>query len=202
MIIATAEKEKCFRKALFAHFENKPTSVEPGHLCCTFCHSLCSCAGDACCEPTPNYELVESETEVCAELKSREVTDEDKATLKDLLEEYMASLTESSARLFTNKSASTGFSSVLIKEVLKHSANIFDLAYILEILPVFGSQHGREILIIFNEVFRDVEIDFEPCSAAYTLAELDLNYTGYFDDDEEFSDMATPHSSPESEYFH
>ena len=32
----------CLRKALYCHFEEHTTSLDPGHLCCTHCHSVCS----------------------------------------------------------------------------------------------------------------------------------------------------------------
>ena len=57
----------CFRKALFSHFDEHTTSVELGHLCCTYCHSVCSCVSDVCGEPIPKHELLEPD--VCTDLK-------------------------------------------------------------------------------------------------------------------------------------
>lgn len=47
-------KKTCIRKFLYAHFETEPSHVEPGHQCCTFCHTVCSCTSGTCTEPTPN----------------------------------------------------------------------------------------------------------------------------------------------------
>ena len=63
-VIATGT-HSCFRKAFFSHFEEH-TSVEPGHLCCTYCHSVCSCASDVCGEPIPKHELLKPD--FCIEL--------------------------------------------------------------------------------------------------------------------------------------
>ncbi|XP_056110896.1 ATP-dependent DNA helicase RecQ-like [Rhinichthys klamathensis goyatoka] len=50
-----AGTQGCFRKALFSHFEEHTTSLELGHLCCTYCHSMCSCSSGVCVEPTPKH---------------------------------------------------------------------------------------------------------------------------------------------------
>lgn len=47
-----------------------------------------------------------------------------------MLEEYRSSLVNDTARLFTSRSACTGFSTELIEAVVEHSKHIFDLAYI------------------------------------------------------------------------
>ena len=40
--------ESCMRIALYQHFQEDPTSKDPGHLCCTVCREKCKCTGDGC----------------------------------------------------------------------------------------------------------------------------------------------------------
>ncbi|XP_077061923.1 putative ATP-dependent DNA helicase Q1 [Siphateles boraxobius] len=199
-VIATGT-HSCFRKALFCHFEEHTTSVEPGHLCCTHCHSVCSCASCVCGEPIPKYELLEPD--VCIDLKCRSVTDDDRTLVRDLLEEYRSFLLKDTARLFTSRSACTGFSAELIEAVVEHSEHIFDLTYIINNLPVFRARHAREILLVISEVFGDIELDIQPTSHEDSFTEPDIDYTGYFDDeDEDLSEIGTPYSSTDSDYHH
>ncbi|XP_028441999.1 putative ATP-dependent DNA helicase Q1 [Perca flavescens] len=190
----------CFRKALLSNFEEHTTSVEPGHLCCTYCHSVCSCASEVCGELIPKHELLEPD--VFIDLKCRAVTEDDKTLVRDMLEEYRSSLVNDTARLFTSRSACTGFSTELIEAVVEHSKHIFDLAYIITNLPVFRARHAREILLVISEVFGDIELDIEPTSHKDSFTEPDIDYTGYFDEDEDSSEMGTQHSSTDSDYHH
>uniref|UniRef100_A0A8C6LNV6 Helicase ATP-binding domain-containing protein n=1 Tax=Nothobranchius furzeri TaxID=105023 RepID=A0A8C6LNV6_NOTFU len=48
--------KSCFRKALSSHFENNIDGVVPGHLCCTYCHSVCSCTSAGCDMAVTKYE--------------------------------------------------------------------------------------------------------------------------------------------------
>lgn len=80
----------CLRKALYCHSEEQTTSVDPGHLCCTHCHSVCSCEPEGCGEPTPKYEHFQGE--VSSPDKCRMITPEDKLLIRDLLHNYRSSL--------------------------------------------------------------------------------------------------------------
>uniref|UniRef100_A0A8C6SVZ0 DNA 3'-5' helicase n=1 Tax=Neogobius melanostomus TaxID=47308 RepID=A0A8C6SVZ0_9GOBI len=88
-VIAMANKS-CFRQVLHTHFEDDTASVNPGHLCCTFCHSQCTCENNGCPEPSPSYESLPDHSSI--PLKCRNVTPADKELVQDLLEEYMCSL--------------------------------------------------------------------------------------------------------------
>lgn len=194
-----AGTKNCFRKALYSHFEEQTTSVEPGHLCCTYCHSVCSCASDVCAEPIPKHQLMEQD--VCIQGKCREVTQEERNLIRDMLEEYMSSLAKDTAHVYTSIAACTGFSAELIEAVVEHSTHIFDLAYIVSNLPVFRLQHAREILQVISEVFGDIE-DIESTSHEDSFTEPDIYYMGYFDEEDEDFEIGTQHSSPDSWYQH
>lgn len=96
-LISTAN-DKCLRKSLYTHFEEEPISVEPGHQCCTFCHSMCSCSPGTCAEPIPNDETTQSKP---VSLRSRQVNATDKSLFADLLNDYRTSLINFSTPLFT-----------------------------------------------------------------------------------------------------
>ena len=178
----------CFRKALYSKFEETAVSLEPGHLCCSFCHKSCSCGGPGVCvETVPTCEV---QKEMCAPVKSREVGNDDKLLIKSLLEDYNKELSDNNSYLYTPQAACTGFSEELIAAVLKNCAHIFSLDYIVNNLPVFSHQHALHILELINDVFDDIELP--PTSVQYESdnePEPDMYYHGYFDEkDEEDSD--------------
>ena len=173
----------CFRKALYGKFERNTQSVVPGHLCCTFCHTTCSCVADgaasnSCVEPLPSYEL---KKKMNVPVKARVVTRSHKLLIKDMLEKYKNDLVAGHPYLFTSQAACTGFSSQLIDAVLKDCAHIFDLDYIDNHLPVFSPQHARYILQVIHDVFHDIK-DMPPASPQEdSFCEPDIYYRGYFD---------------------
>ena len=114
----------CLRKALYCHFEEHTTSVDPGHLCCTHCHSVCSCEPGGCGEPIPKYEHFQGE--VSSPDKHRVVTPEDKLLIRDMLQTYRSSLLWGRTSLFTVDTACTGFGDELIDAVLEQCTQIFD----------------------------------------------------------------------------
>lgn len=77
----------CFRHALYSNFEKDTKSVEPGHRCCTYCHSVCKCNFAGCAVPLPNYEELQ-------EISSpdRKVTSEDQELIRDLMQKYRETL--------------------------------------------------------------------------------------------------------------
>ncbi|KAL1005232.1 hypothetical protein UPYG_G00056400 [Umbra pygmaea] len=184
----------CFRKALFSHFELHTESVKPGHLCCTHCHSVCSCSSDGCDVATPAYELLKQEGSPSG--KSREFTQEERVLIRGLLTTYKDSLIQEHTHLYTNRSDCTGFSDDLIDSVLEHSTEIFDVTYIIDNIPVFQKKHAHEVLRIFSEVFCDFEFSDVDLSLEDFLLP-DTDYTGYFDEEND-GPMEASCSSSES----
>lgn len=188
-------KNSCVRKYLYQHFEEEPSNVNPGHLCCTYCHTVCACSSGTCTEPTPTYEQLESKE---VSLRSRKVSDKDKSAIADLLDDYRAKLISSSPNLVTSFAACTGFSQELVDAVLSHCEHIFDLAYIMNNLPVFRLEHGKEIMIIIADVFGDFDVDVQS-GLADSFCEPDLYLSNYFDNDD-LSDASRSQVSSESDY--
>ena len=126
-------KNTCLRKGLYVHFEEEPSNVKPGHLCCTYCHTVCSCSSGTCAEPTSNYEQIKDKP---VSLRSRQVTVNDKSSIAELLNDYRDSLNNSSIHMYTSHAACTGFSQDLVDAVLTHYEYIFDLKYIINNIPL------------------------------------------------------------------
>ena len=196
-VVDTAAKELikagtkgCFRKALYGQFEANTESLEPGHLCCTFCHTSCSCVADdsassVCIEPLPSYEQKKN---IQVPVKKRVVTKKQKQEIKGKLESYKNDLVAGHPYLFTSQAACTGFSRQLIDAVLKDCKHIFDLEYIDNHLPVCSPQHARHILQVIQDVFHDIE-DMPPASPQEdSFSEPDIYYCGYFDEADENAD--------------
>lgn len=182
-------KKTCVRKFLYAHFETEPSHVEPGHQCCTFCHTVCSCTSGTCTEPTPNYEQIPDQP-VC--VISRQVDEKERSFIADLLNDYRSSLINSSTHLYTSHAACTGFSTELVDSVLASCEHIFDLSYIINNLPVFQLDHAKEILYIIADVFGDVDVQSE---LDESFSGPDLYFSNYFDDDDFADDAQRSHVS-------
>ncbi|KAK7945430.1 hypothetical protein WMY93_001158 [Mugilogobius chulae] len=187
-----AVTSSCLRKELYKHFEQQPSHIVPGHLCCTYCHSKCQCQPEGCKEPIPEYELP---SEAKIQTRCRQVTDEDKSLLATLLTEYKDTLLPNSSHLYTTKAACTGFSDDLIKDVLEHCPNIFDINYICTHLPVFSKEHATKILRIIHEVFEDID-NCPTILSPESVSPPDVNYTGYYDEmhSEELSSLSSQES--------
>ena len=194
-VIKTA-KDGCFRKALYSPFEENTQSLEPGHLCCTFCHTSCSCnAPGVCVEPLPCYERPKK---VFAPVRSREVTDTQRTLIKDMLNKYKNDLVADKPYLFTSQTLCTGFSNELIVAVLQKCAHIFDLDFIVTHLPVVSRKHAMHILQVITDVFHDIE-DMPPAlPEEASFCEPDLYYRGYFDEKDEDSDCESNEDSNSS----
>uniref|UniRef100_A0A8C6WTJ5 DNA 3'-5' helicase n=1 Tax=Neogobius melanostomus TaxID=47308 RepID=A0A8C6WTJ5_9GOBI len=178
-LVQTCQKS-CFRKFLFSYFEESVSVVEPGHLCCTYCHNKCQCHTDGCNQPMPVYETYERDILPQA---TRQVTEDDRVMLRQLLEEYRCTLLMEGTHLYTSTTACTGFGVELVQEIIEHSANIFDVNYIIQHLPVFQKKHAEDILLIINTVFKDVKCCPTTSTTPVAIPPLDIDYTGYVDKD-------------------
>lgn len=181
----------CFRKALYSRFEKEVCSVEPAHSCCTYCHTVCNCSSDGCSVPQPSFEMAK---QIPPPIKRREVTLQQQGEVSELLHKYRISLIPADEHLYTNVAFCTGFSNVLIDSVLECLPIIFDLAYVMNSLPVFDTVHGQKILEIVHEVFLDFDLCEFPVLPEEKYTPPDLHFTGYFDDDDD-GDLDDPKGS-------
>ena len=70
-------------------------------------------------------------------------TEDHKELIRDLLYRYKLSLVQH-IHLYTNSTDCTGFSNELINCALERSAEIFDLTFIMDNLPMFSKRHGQK----------------------------------------------------------
>ena len=154
--VIKAGTQGCLRRALFSHFDMHVTNLEPGHSCCTYCHSICLCSSGVCSEPVPKFESVQTQVCTTTPQRSRDVTEEDKNVIRACLQQYRRTLVPNMP-LVTSKAFCTGFGTKLIEAAVNHSPYIFDITYITNNLPVCRLRHAQEILLIISEVFDDFE---------------------------------------------
>lgn len=172
----------CFRNALYSHFVEDTSSVEPGHSCCTYCHSICKCNSDSCSVEIPNYEMPK---QIPSSVKCRQVTLDEQGLVRELLDNYRESLIPPDEHLYTHASFCTGFSNVLIESVVESICEIFDITYVMQNLPVFDIKHGLEILQIVHKVFQDFDLCKYPDTPEEPFLQPDIDFKGYFDLEDE-----------------
>ncbi|XP_078660162.1 putative ATP-dependent DNA helicase Q1, partial [Branchiostoma floridae x Branchiostoma belcheri] len=146
--------ETCIRKRLYCNFEDNPVSVQPGHSCCTACHRKCKCTGSVCPVSFPEYESFEFLLKL--PVRAREVNEDDKSFVRELMYQYKDSLSNQSVSLMTTDVECTGFGEELIESVVEHSCHIFTLEYVKRTQPVFSRRHAHAILLIIGEVFENI----------------------------------------------
>lgn len=76
-------------------------------------------------------------------------------------------------------------------------SHIFELNYVTHNLPVFKLEHAKEIIRILDEVFDDIE---QSHTTLFTdsVVQVDMDYTGYFDEDHEDDHIQSSPGSLES----
>ena len=88
----------------------------------------------------------------------------------------------------------TGFSTNLVKSVLKHCKYIFNAEYIRDNLPVFKKEHAYDILHMVKDTFEDFDIENEWDDSLEEFYEdsseydLDHEFGGDYTDDENDDD--------------
>lgn len=75
------------------------------------------------------------------------------------LKDYKQDLDKKGTGYVLSSESTTGFSSTLIKSVLKTCRYIFSLDDVIELNPLFKKQHALDILYMVRDVFEDFELD-------------------------------------------
>lgn len=146
----------CFRVAAYKSLDDTIQPLEPPHDCCSFCSSICKCAGESCdAEPLPfediNGAVEDSDSN---DVKLRKVTPQERETLKEALYEVLYDLRAEGPAL--DDSSSHGFSIQLIEDVTRNCESIFSLQDLLTSYPVFSTSNALRILEVIQEVFMDI----------------------------------------------
>ena len=107
----------CFRVAAYKSLDDTIQPLEPPHDSCSFCSSICKCAGESCDVETLPFEAINAAVEDSDSnnVKLRKVTPQERDTLKEALYEVLYDLRANGPAL--DDSSSHGFSIQLIGDV-------------------------------------------------------------------------------------
>ncbi|XP_078583384.1 putative ATP-dependent DNA helicase RecS [Branchiostoma floridae x Branchiostoma japonicum] len=149
---------KCLRTLLYNKFESVPTTVplEPGHACCNFCHSSCSCdsASMSCSVSAYAFEQLTPNVVKTSPSLLRSVSDEQRELLREGLYHYRHSIVKDK-RLMLSVAQTTGLSPDFIDAVVDDCEYIFSVDYIQENFNVLSPKYAEGIMQIVNKVFHD-----------------------------------------------
>eukprot|EP00920_Eleutheroschizon_duboscqi_P011955 GHVT01028554.1.p1 GENE.GHVT01028554.1~~GHVT01028554.1.p1 ORF type:complete len:178 (+),score=9.61 GHVT01028554.1:321-854(+) len=168
-----------------------PEQTSHLHNCCSLCQAKCNCDGDKC-SVTDVEDQLPQNTEKTGKQKKRNISDEDREILQSVLSE---------ARLYFNAKDSfikETFSEKLITETMVNAEYLCDMSSVLELLPVYGYEHGFGILQAIQETFEDFampsasDIEYTKSALMSELIQLDIDeLTADSDDDDDHDDDAT-----------
>ena len=115
----------CCRIAFLESFDDEVCSVSPMHDCCNVCHKSCKREDSGCSKPIPNFDCVPSSE--CDQEQSREVSEDERACLKEALNEVQRSLSsQSKIRMFDSTGiVGHGLSDDLIDTIVSSVHNIY-----------------------------------------------------------------------------
>ena len=153
-----ASSNQCLRSKLFTPFNQTNETVQsvvPAHNCCSFCVELCKCSK---CDPSylkGMFLSKLSEGNTPNQIKIRDATDEEKEVIRELLIEHH-SFSKSVCGI-TPPEIVSGITESVIDSILLHLPFIDSIDYILQNLPVVSKAVAKEILVIINEVFEDID---------------------------------------------
>ena len=130
--------------------------LEPLHDCCSYCSTICKCGGAQCDGTDLPFEsgMQEESRGENSNAKQREVTPEDRVTLKEALCEVRSDMGVEGLSL--DKSLSHGFSMQLIEDITSKCDTIFTLQDIMCNFAVFSISNSLQILELIQEVFMDI----------------------------------------------
>lgn len=172
----------CLRKLLLDKFGASTCDTNEPHNCCRICHM--TCLGKSCKVELPSFVQAESNAATFGQRKKRKVELYQKRELQELLEDYKEELDKRCMGYVLSSESTTGFSSTLIKSVLKTCKYIFSLNDVVDLNPVFESQHVADILHMVRDVFEDFEVDMSHAvnNDGNSLLENDFEYGGHYEE--------------------
>jgi len=121
----------CCRIAFLESFDNEVCSISPMHDGCNVCHKSCKCEDSGCSKPIPNFDCVP--TSECDQEKSRDFSEDERACLKEALNEVQRSLSsQSKIRMFDSTGiVGHGLSDDLIDTIV---SNVHDIYTVYDVI--------------------------------------------------------------------
>lgn len=163
---------KCRKDLLMNYFKDKPNNPNTKHDCCDICVAACKCSScstvEEPCDVKPADETVEMSTLV------RHVQEVDRAFLYEMLKDLQVNAASSSAPSVLG-SAGLVFElgEQVIEAIVSKCEYIFSVSFIMDNFPIFSKEVANEILVIFNEMFNDIEeAEFLSCADESVLTDM------------------------------
>ena len=153
-------EDTCLRQIILSEFDETESDLINSHNCCTICHQKCQCGVIECVVPLLNLADKQTHTKGTTSRKSRKVDSNQKQLLQELLEDFRDELAAQGRSYFLPSEYSTGFSTMLIKAVLKKCKFLFTLDDVIDLVPVYKKDHAVEILCMIKDVFDDIDINY------------------------------------------
>ena len=177
-IKAMVKANGCLRVAAYKPIDECIQPQEPGHSCCSFCSSRCSCGQCELSKPLFDQFKQGEGGATMNFLLTRSVSNQDKLDLIDSLMEVKDSLNKSNS-VFDDISCH-GFSDQLVQDVVANCHRLFTVNDILELCPIFSLVHALKVLELIQELFLDIPnfheflniMRFKECSASDDLSHL------------------------------
>ena len=190
------QSDECRRQKILSSFSGKHPRVEGISQC--ECCDVCKrkCIADCCifdeCKQDKFYFVNETSSEGL-NLKKREVSNQNKELVHELLQHYMDGINDSTV---PSKNIYTEFSQYHITQVLKNIEYIFCKVTLKQHVEIWRREHALKILVILNEVFEDIEPE-EIDSCTFNSSDMSvLDYDGgdwqQMLDDSEYDALAQP----------
>ena len=146
----------CYRVAAYKTLDATIEPLEPLHDCCSFCATICKCGGVQCNGAALPFEsaMQEESSRENSTVMQREVTPEDRITLKEALCEVRNDMGVEGLSL--DKSSSHGFSMELIEDITSNCETIFTVQDLISNFPVFSISNSLRVLEVIQEAFMDI----------------------------------------------
>ena len=146
--------KKCRRDLLMNYFKEKPNKPNVKHDCCDVCLAACICclcnALEKPSDVTPPNETVEMATVV------RQVPEEDREFLYEMLKDIKIN-TESPTSVLGSAGLVFELGEQVIEAIVSKCEYVFSVSFIMDNFPIFSEEVANEILIIFDEIFNDID---------------------------------------------
>ena len=146
----------CYRVSAYKTLDATIKPLQPLHDCCSYCSNICKCGGAQCDGAGLPFESCMEEESISenSNAMQREVTPEDRVTLKEALCEVRNDMGVEGLSL--NKSSRHGFSMQLMEDITRKCDTIFTVQDIICNFPVFSVSNSLRILELIQEVFMDI----------------------------------------------
>lgn len=146
--------KQCRRDLLMNYFKEKPNKPNVKHDCCDVCLAACICcvcnALEKPSDVTPPNETVEMATVV------RQVQEEDREFLYEMLKDIKIN-TESPTSVLGSAGLVFELGEQVIEAIVSKCEYVFSVSFIMDNFPIFSEEVANEILIIFDEIFNDID---------------------------------------------